>query len=83
MAGFDVLSCISGPAGSCLAYSLLNDQEQDETVLTLHCGGSNVVATIAQINCGLLSIKETVTSTNAGDSLTCTLVNHFAKEFFS
>lgn len=52
-------------------------------VVVLHCGGTTVVASVVEIAGGLLTLKESNTSSSvAGDSLTNVLVQHFAKEFY-
>lgn len=52
--------------------------------VVLHCGGTTVVASVVEIAGGLLTVKESITSSSvAGDSLTNVLVQHFAKEFYT
>lgn len=53
-------------------------------VVVLHCGGTTVVGSVVEIAGGLLTVKESITSSSvAGDSLTNVLVQHFAKEFYT
>ena len=50
----------------------------------LHCGGTTVVGSVVEIAGGLLTVRESITSSSvAGDSLTNVLVQHFAKEFYT
>lgn len=53
-------------------------------VVVLHCGGTTIVGSVVEIAGGLVSVKESITSSSvAGDSLTDLLVQHFAKEFYA
>ncbi|XP_045102012.1 heat shock 70 kDa protein 14-like isoform X3 [Portunus trituberculatus] len=83
-ATFNVQATVSQPAAAVLAYGLADDNKQNEYVVVLHCGGTTVVASIVEIAGGLLTMKESITSSSvAGDSLTNVLVQHFAKEFYT
>lgn len=53
-------------------------------MVVLHCGGTTVVGCVVEVAGGMLTLKESITSTAvAGDALTDVLVQHFAKEFYT
>lgn len=83
-ASFTVLATVSQPAAAVLAYGLADDNKQNGLAVVLHCGGTTVVASVVEIAGGLLTLKESNTSSSvAGDSLTNVLVQHFAKDFYT
>ncbi|XP_071551436.1 heat shock 70 kDa protein 14-like [Panulirus ornatus] len=83
-ATFTVLAAISQPSAAILAYSLAHDNKHNIHVVVLHCGGTTVVGSVVEVAGGMLTLKESITSTAvAGDALTDVLVQHFAKEFYT
>ncbi|KAG0710744.1 Heat shock protein 14 [Chionoecetes opilio] len=83
-AAFNVLATVTQPAAAALAYGLADDNKQNIYTVVLHCGGTTVVGSVVEIAGGLLTVKESITSsTVAGNSLTNLLVQHFAKEFYT
>lgn len=53
-------------------------------VVVLHGGGTTVVGSLVEVAGGMLTLRESITSsTVAGDTLTDVLVKHFAKEFYT
>ncbi|XP_042224197.1 heat shock 70 kDa protein 14-like [Homarus americanus] len=83
-ATFTVLATVSQPAAAVLAYALTDDNKRNMQVVVLHCGGTTVVGSVVEVAGGLVTVKESITSsTVAGDSLTSVLVQHFAKEFYT
>lgn len=83
-ASFNLMSTISQPVAAVLAYGLVNDNKKNLQVVVLHCGGTTIVGSVVEMAGGLVSMKESITSSSvAGDSLTDLLVQHFAKEFYA
>ncbi|XP_045620991.1 heat shock 70 kDa protein 14 isoform X2 [Procambarus clarkii] len=82
-AAFTVLTTVTQPAAAVLTYDLLNDNKHNTQVVVLHCGGTTVVGSVVEVAGGMLTLKESITSsTVAGDTLTDVLVQHFATEFY-
>nr|AKB96215.1 heat shock protein [Cherax cainii] len=82
-AAFTVLTTVTQPAAAVLAYGLLNDNKHIIQVVVLHCGGTTVVGSVVEVAGGMLTLKESITSSAvAGDALTDVLVQHFATEFY-
>ncbi|XP_076053287.1 heat shock 70 kDa protein 14-like [Oratosquilla oratoria] len=83
-AGFNILTTVAQPATALLAYNLCDDNLSSWTVLSIHIGGTTVVASVLEVSAGLVTMKESITSSAvAGNTLTEILVKHFAKEFYS
>ncbi|XP_064084758.1 heat shock 70 kDa protein 14-like [Macrobrachium nipponense] len=84
MASFTVLSVVTQPVAAVLAYGLLDDNKSNMQVVVLHGGGTTVVGSLVEVAGGMLTLRESISSsTVAGDTLTELLVKHFAKEFYT
>ncbi|XP_066941433.1 heat shock 70 kDa protein 14-like isoform X4 [Macrobrachium rosenbergii] len=83
-ASFTVLSVVTQPVAAVLAYGLLDDNKSNMQVVVLHGGGTTVVGSLVEVAGGMLTLRESISSsTVAGDTLTELLVKHFAKEFYT
>jgi len=82
LAGFHVVQVISEPASACMAYSIGQlDQTETSKCLIYRCGGSTLTASVVVINSGIISVVESITRNEGGDSITTILSDYLAEEF--
>ncbi|KAK4313888.1 hypothetical protein Pmani_014820 [Petrolisthes manimaculis] len=82
-AAFTIMATITHPPAALLAYGLADDNKHNLNVVVVHCGGTTVSGAVLEVAGGLVTTRESITTTTtAGDTITQVLVQHFAKEFY-
>ena len=70
-----MLDCI------CLWVEIIDQNEHFISCNDSRCGGSTLTASVVVINSGIISVVESITRNEGGDSITTILSDYLAEEF--